>query len=291
MIFYIAILSTIIFSLILIAILKKQKLKKAKEKKSPEYDSSDFVDITTIIPNILLDIRYYSTYNFVGERIEGYKEPLALMTKEAANALKEVSKYLYEKGYLIKIFDSYRPQRAVDFFVKWSKNDDIKMKKYFYPNFEKKNIIPGGYLASKSGHSKGSTVDLTLFDMNKGKEIDMGGTFDFFGEISHPDYLNITDEQKQNRQFLIESMRKFGFEVIDTEWWHFYFKNQPFPNTYFNFEVSRESLNNNKKNEDDFMSIFIKYLLVFVFGIIIGIVAFYLINNKKYSDIKFDTLL
>ena len=118
------------------------------------------------------------------------------MTKEAANALKEVSKYLYEKGYLIKIFDSYRPQRAVDFFVKWSKNDDIKMKKYFYPNFEKKNIIPGGYLASKSGHSKGSTVDLTLFDMNKGKEIDMGGTFDFFGEISHPDYLNITDEQQ-----------------------------------------------------------------------------------------------
>ncbi len=291
MIFYIAILSTIIFSLILIAILKKQKLKKAKEKKSPEYDSSDFVDITTIIPNILLDIRYYSTYNFVGERIEGYKEPLALMTKEAANALKEVSKYLYEKGYLIKIFDSYRPQRAVDFFVKWSKNDDIKMKKYFYPNFEKKNIIPGGYLASKSGHSKGSTVDLTLFDMNKGKEIDMGGTFDFFGEISHPDYLNITEEQKKNRQLLIDSMRKFGFEVISTEWWHFYFKNQPFPNTYFNFEVSRESLNNNKKNEDDFMSIFIKYLLVFAFGIIIGIVAFYLINNKKYSYIKFDTLL
>ena len=291
MIFYIAILSTIIFSLILIAILKKQKLKKAKEKKSPEYDSSDFVDITTIIPDILLEIRYYSTYNFVGERIEGYKEPLALMTKEAANALKEVSKYLYEKGYLIKIFDSYRPQRAVDFFVKWSKNDDIKMKKYFYPNFEKKNIIPGGYLASKSGHSKGSTVDLTLFDMNKGKEIDMGGTFDFFGEISHPDYLNITEEQKKNRQLLIDSMRKFGFEVISTEWWHFYFKNQPFPNTYFNFEVSRESLNNNKKNEDDFMSIFIKYLLVFAFGIIIGIVAFYLINNKKYSDIKFDTLL
>ena len=213
------------------------------------------------------------------------------MTKEAANALKEVSKYLYEKGYLIKIFDSYRPQRAVDFFVKWSKNDDIKMKKYFYPNFEKKNIIPGGYLASKSGHSKGSTVDLTLFDMNKGKEIDMGGTFDFFGEISHPDYLNITEEQKKNRQLLIDSMRKFGFEVISTEWWHFYFKNQPFPNTYFNFEVSRESLNNNKKNEDDFMSIFIKYLLVFAFGIIIGIVAFYLINNKKYSDIKFDTLL
>ena len=293
--YYIAILSTIIFSSILITILKKQKLKKAKEKKSPEYDSSDFVDTTTIIPNILLDIRYYSTYNFVGKRIEGYKEPLALMTKEAANALKEVSKYLKEKGYLIKIYDSYRPQRAVDFFVKWTKNDDIKMKKYFYPDLEKKDIIPGGYVASKSGHSKGSTVDLTLFDMNKGKEIDMGGTFDFFGEISHPDYLNITDEQKKNRQFLIDSMRKFGFEVIDTEWWHFYLKNQPFPNTYFNFEVSRESLNNNKKNEDDFVIIFIKYLLVFSFGIVMGIIAFYLIkckdNNKKKSDIKFDTLI
>ena len=294
--YYIITFTTIIFSSILIIIMKKtQKIRKIKQKNSPEYDSSDFVDITTIIPDITLEIRYYSTYNFVGERIEGYKEPLALMTKEAANALKEASKYLKEKGYLIKIYDSYRPQRAVDFFVKWTKNNDTKMKKYFYPDLEKKDIIPGGYVASKSGHSKGSTVDLTLFDMNTGKEIDMGGTFDFFGEVSHPDYSNITDEQKNNRKFLIDSMRKFGFEVIDTEWWHFYLKNQPFPNTFFDFEVSRESLNENKKNEDDFWGNFIKYLLIFVFGILVGILVYYIINfkknNKNNSDMKFDNLI
>ena len=185
-----------------------------KNKMLPEYDSSNFVDITTIIPDILLDIRYYSTYNFVGERINGYKESIALMTKEAANALKKASDYLKEKGYLIKIYDSYRPQRSVDHFVNWTKNNDTKMKKYFYPDIE----------------------------------IDMGSTFDFFGEISHPNYTNITNEQKKNRQFLIDSMKLFNFEVIDTEWWHFYLKNQPFPNTYFDFEVSRESLKQNKES-------------------------------------------
>ena len=253
------------------------------KKVTPEYDSSDFVDISTIIPDIILEIRYYSTYNFVGERISGYKEPIALMTKEAAKALKKVNEYLKEKGYLIKIYDSYRPQRAVDHFVNWTKNNDTKMKKYFYPDLEKKDIIPKDYVASKSGHSKGSTIDLTLFDMNKGKEIDMGSTFDFFGEISHPDYLNITNEQKKNRKFLIDSMKQFDFEVIDTEWWHFYLKNQPFPNTYFDFEVSRESLNQNKESESIWFYFFI-YFGIFVIGFLIGIGFFYLRIDKNKKE-------
>ncbi len=253
------------------------------KKVTPEYDSSDFVDISTIIPDIILEIRYYSTYNFVGERISGYKEPIALMTKEAAKALKKVNEYLKEKGYLIKIYDSYRPQRAVDHFVNWTKNNDTKMKKYFYPDLEKKDIIPKDYVASKSGHSKGSTIDLTLFDMNKGKEIDMGSTFDFFGEISHPDYLNITNEQKKNRKFLIDSMKQFDFEVIETEWWHFYLKNQPFPNTYFDFDVSRESLNQNKKSESIWFYFFI-YFGIFVIGFLIGIGFFYLRIDKNKKE-------
>jgi D-alanyl-D-alanine dipeptidase len=253
------------------------------KKVTPEYDSSDFVDISTIIPDIILEIRYYSTYNFVGERISGYKEPIALMTKEAAKALKKVNEYLKEKGYLIKIYDSYRPQRAVDHFVNWTKNNDTKMKKYFYPDLEKKDIIPKDYVASKSGHSKGSTIDLTLFDMNKGKEIDMGSTFDFFGEISHPNYTNITNEQKKNRQFLIDSMKQFDFEVIETEWWHFYLKNQPFPNTYFDFDVSRESLNQNKKSESIWFYFFI-YFGIFVIGFLIGIGFFYLRIDKNKKE-------
>ena len=198
------------------------KIPKTTSKTISETDASGFIDITELIPEILLDIRYYSNFNFVGERIPGYKEPIALMTKEAGNALKKVSEYLREKGYLIKIFDAYRPQKAVDYFVSWAKNNDTKMKKYFYPNISKKEIIPKEYVATKSDHSKGSTIDLTLFNMNEGKDIDMGGTFDFFGEISHPDYINITNQKKKNREFLIDSMRKFGFEVISTEWWHFY---------------------------------------------------------------------
>ena len=275
--------SIIIITLLSYLIIKyTSKISIISKKISPEYDSSDFVDITTIIPDIILEIRYYSTYNFVGERINGYKEPISLMTKEAANALKKVNDYLKEKGYLIKIYDSYRPQRAVDHFVNWTKNNDTKMKKYFYPDIEKKDIIPKDYVASKSGHSKGSTIDLTLFDMNKGKEIDMGSTFDFFGEISHPDYLNITSEQKKNRLFLIDSMRKFGFEVIDSEWWHFYLKNQPFPNTYFDFEVCRESLNQNKENGNFWVDLII-YFFIFAIGILVGFSIFYFskANNKK----------
>ncbi len=206
-------------------------------------DASGFVSLGEAIPDAILEIRYYTTYNFIGERIDGYEEPIALMTKEGAAALKKVSDELKEKGYRLKIFDAYRPQRAVTHFVNWSRiADDVKMKEYFYPELEKNRIFPLGYVAEHSGHTRGSTVDLTLFDMKKGKEVDMGGTFDYMGELSHPDYEGISEEQYANRMLLRKTMIKHGFRPIPEERWHFTLENEPYPNTYFTFPVNSASL-------------------------------------------------
>lgn len=206
-------------------------------------DSSDFVLLSEAVPDAILEIRYYSTYNFVGDRIDGYEEPLAMLTKESAAALKEVSDELVTKGYRLKIYDAYRPQKAVTNFVEWAKDlNDTRMKQYFYPDLEKDVLFPQGYIAEHSGHSRGSTVDLTLFDMKTEKELDMGGTFDFFGEQSHPDYTNITAEQYANRMVLRDAMLAHGFKPIDTEWWHFTLANEPYPETYFTFPVNSDSV-------------------------------------------------
>lgn len=206
-------------------------------------DSSDFVNLSEVVPDAILEMRYYSTYNFVGKRINGYEEPLAFLTKEAAKALKHVSDDLIKKGYRLKIYDAYRPQRAVNHFVKWSKDlDDIAMKQYFYPTLSKNILFPKGYIAIRSGHSRGSTVDLTLFDMKSEKEVDMGGTFDYFGELSHPDYKKISDEQYANRMILRDAMIKYSFEPLSVEWWHFTLKDEPYPNTYFTFPINSSSL-------------------------------------------------
>ncbi|MBQ1534184.1 MAG: M15 family metallopeptidase [Erysipelotrichaceae bacterium] len=159
-------------------------------------DASGFVLLSEAVPDVILEIRYYSTYNFVGDRIDGYEEPVAILSKEAAEALKQVSDELVAKGYRLKIFDAYRPQKAVTHFMNWALDkDDMRMKEYFYPELEKDVLFPQGYIMEHSGHSRGSTVDLTLFDMGTGKEVDMGGTFDYFGELSHPDYTDLTEEQ------------------------------------------------------------------------------------------------
>ena len=206
-------------------------------------DSSDFVLLSEAVPDAILEIRYYSTYNFVGDRIDGYEEPVALLTKEAAAALREVSDELVQKGYRLKIYDAYRPQMAVDHFVRWAKDpNDIRMKEYFYPELEKDQLFPQGYIMEYSGHTRGSTVDLTLFDMVAGKDVDMGGPFDYFGELSHPDYRHITDEQYANRMLLREAMLNHGFKPLAEEWWHFTLDNEPFPDTYFTFPVNSESV-------------------------------------------------
>lgn len=206
----------------------------AQRSTSPD-DPTGFVVLSDVVPDIIQEIRYYSTYNFVGERIDGYEQPCALMTIEAAQALKKVSDDLIKQGYRLKVFDAYRPQMGVDHFMRWAKSNDTRMKKYFYPAIDKERIIPEGYVAVKSGHSRGSTVDLTLFDMNTGKEVDMGGTFDHFGIESHPDYKKITKKQYKNRMILREAMIKHGFKPLEEEWWHFTLKDEPYPDTYFTF--------------------------------------------------------
>ena len=210
-------------------------------------DASGFVLLGDAVPDAILEIRYYSTYNFVGDRIDGYEEPVALLTKEAAEALRAVSGDLKASGYRLKIYDAYRPQKAVSHFMRWAMDpEDIRMKEYFYPELEKDAVIPLGYIAEHSGHSRGSTVDLTLFDMAAGKEADMGGPFDYFGELSHPDYRGITEAQYASRMLLREAMGARGFAPIPEEWWHFTLENEPYPDTYFTFPVCRASLEKRK---------------------------------------------
>ncbi len=206
-------------------------------------DTSDFVLLSDYVPSIVQEIRYYSTYNFIGDRIDGYEQPCAIITKEAARALKEVSNEMNVKGFRLKVFDAYRPATAVKHFSLWGIEDlDQRMKPFFYPDLEKTELFELGYIASQSSHSRGSTVDLTLLDMATGKEVDMGSPFDFFSEKSHPDYKGITAEQYENRMFLQSVMIKHGFEPIDCEWWHFTLKNEPYPSTYFEFPVTAEVL-------------------------------------------------
>lgn len=204
----------------------------------PTMDRSDFVVVTEVIPDAILEIRYYSTYNFVGERIDGYEAPIALMTQQAADSLKAVSDELKAYGYRLKIWDAYRPQTAVNHFIRWAENvQDTAMKKIFYPMVDKSVLFEQGYIYARSSHSRGSTVDLTLIDAATGKELDMGSPFDWFGEESHPDYTNLTAEQLANRQILWDAMLGHGFTMIDSEWWHFTLANEPFPDTYFDFPI------------------------------------------------------
>ena len=221
-------------------------------KVSPEEDASQFVLLTDVVPDAILEIRYYSTYNFIGRRIPGYEEPLAILTREAADSLKKVSDELMAQGYRLKIFDAYRPQKAVDYFMEWAQNmGDTLMKPYFYPELDKSILVPQEYIAEKSGHTRGSTVDLTLFDMAKEKEVDMGCTYDYFGLASHPDvqpgqtvgaYQPINQEQYDNRMILQKAMLAHGFKAYDCEWWHFTLANEPFPDTYFTFPIALSSL-------------------------------------------------
>ena len=211
----------------------------AAQKSVAPDDPSGFVVLGEFIPDIIQEIRYYSTYNFVGDRIDGYEMPCALMTREAAEALKKVSDDVIKMGYRLKIYDAYRPQMAVNHFVRWAKDTkDVRMKKYFYPEIGKERLFPEDYIMEKSGHSRGSTIDLTLFDMKTGKEVDMGGTFDYFGELSHPDYKKITKQQYKNRMILRDAMVKHGFKPLYSEWWHFTLENEPYPDTYFTFPVN-----------------------------------------------------
>lgn len=195
-----------------------------------------FSYVDDVITDIDLDIRYYTDYNFVGEKIDGYIAPLAILTDEAVNALKEAADILREDGYTIRIYDAYRPQKAVDHFVRWSQNDDDTNKEIFYPQMEKAVLFTDGYISKKSRHSRGSTVDLTILDEN-GNEVDMGGYFDLLDTRSNYDTDQILPEQHENREYLRNVMDMAGFDSIRTEWWHFQLRDEPYTDKYFDFDI------------------------------------------------------
>lgn len=200
------------------------------------YDKSDFLPVSAMIDDAAYDMRYYSSNNFTGNKINGYKAPIAYMTKEGVNALAVAADDLRKQGYRLLIWDTYRPQKAVFNFVDWINNPADEGDKTFYPTLKKSDLLEGQYIMEKSGHTRGSTVDLTLIKKD-GSFVDMGGTFDLFSEISHPDYKKLTREQKKNRKILHDAMIKAGFKGIDSEWWHFTLENEPYPDTYFDFDV------------------------------------------------------
>ena len=197
-----------------------------------------FVYLSDVDSTIKSELRYLTNNNFIGTPIDGYHNNCVILTLEAANALKKIQQILLKKNLSLKIFDAYRPQQSVDHFVRWAKDlEDTLMKKQYYPNVPKSQLFNQGYIASKSGHTRGSTLDLTIVNIKNGKDLDMGSPYDFFGEASHPFYKKIGTIQKRNRLFLRKIMLENGFKPYDNEWWHFTLKNEPFPKQYFNFPV------------------------------------------------------
>ena len=220
-----------------------------------------FVEIHEVIPDIVLDLRYATNHNFLGVPVDGYNIEKCYITKTAADSLAKVQSELRKFSLSLKIYDAYRPQRAVDHFVRWAKDlSDTLTKKEFYPTVDKSRLFIDGYIAQKSGHSRGSTVDLTIvslplgsqpeFDVNnqcecykpvdqrfKDNSIDMGTGFDCFNSLSHTENPGITPQQKANRLLLKSLMERYGFRNLAEEWWHFTLRNEPFPKTYFDFEI------------------------------------------------------
>jgi D-alanyl-D-alanine dipeptidase len=197
-----------------------------------------FVYLKKVLPSVHVELRYFGTNNFIGEVIDGYNKEVCIVSTEAAKALKKVQVELLTYNLSIKIFDAYRPQRAVDYFVRWaSVLSDTTNKSVFYPKVKKQHLFQEGYIASKSGHTRGSTLDMTLVDLKTGEELDMGSPWDFFGPVSRIEDQSITSQQRANRMLLQTIMQKHGFRPYPKEWWHFTLLNEPFPDTYFNFLV------------------------------------------------------
>jgi len=221
-----------------------------------------FADVKHMIPTVELDIRYFGPYNFVGQRVEGYLAPRCILTKRAAEALVKVQEELRGFNLSLKIYDCYRPQRAVDHFVRWANDvDDAKTQKEFYPTLDKRNLFKDGYIAERSSHSRGSTADLTIAPLPvpaqaqyrpgqplqacylpadqrfQDNSVDMGTGFDCFHELSHPQNPRLGVQQRMNRMLLKVLMDKHGFKNYDQEWWHFTLRDEPFPDRYFDFPV------------------------------------------------------
>jgi D-alanyl-D-alanine dipeptidase len=205
---------------------------------APEYDASDFVVLTQVVPDVIEEIRYFGTYNFLGRRFAGYEQPCALVTREAAQALRRASDEFVRLGYRLRVYDTYRPQRAVDGLVAWALDaQDTVMKRVFYPNVDKERLFELDFVARRSRHSHGSTADVTLFDVASGHDVDMGSPFDLFDPVSHAECTGLTERQVANRHLLRDVMLASGFEGLYSEWWHFTLVDEPYPDTFFDFPV------------------------------------------------------
>jgi zinc D-Ala-D-Ala dipeptidase len=201
---------------------------------------ADFISIQTECPILVIDARYASANNFLGEKVRGYLAPIVMLEKSATKQLCQAATQLFKQhGLTLKVFDGYRPSRAVDHFMQWasSPENNLPLKQIYYPKLERSQLIPLGYIAEKSGHSRGSTVDLTLYDPKTNSELDMGGRFDFFDEISHTENPRIPVLARKNRQLLLKIMQDAGFKNYSKEWWHFTLNQERFPDQYFNFPV------------------------------------------------------
>jgi D-alanyl-D-alanine dipeptidase len=197
-----------------------------------------FANIADSVPDIVVDMRYFGERNFVGRRIDGYEQPVCLLTREAAHALANVQRDLVPTGLGLKVFDCYRPARAVASFVRWGRDlGDQRMKSEYYPDVDKRKLFRDGYIAARSGHSRGSTVDLTLVRLSDRMDLDMGSPFDFFGTKSWPSDRTVSADARVNRRLLAAAMQRRGFRPYDKEWWHFTLSREPFPETYFDFPV------------------------------------------------------
>jgi D-alanyl-D-alanine dipeptidase len=197
-----------------------------------------FVDAASVVPGLIVEMRYFGSHNFVGKPINGYDKPVCLLTREAAGALAQVAADIAPRGLLLKAFDCYRPVRAVAHFLRWARNvSDVARKPEFYPDVDKRDLFRDGYIAARSGHSRGSTVDLTLARRNDGQELDMGTPFDFFSPRAWPSDKRVSAEAQANRAVLAQAMRRRGFVPYKKEWWHFTLRNEPFRDRYFDFPV------------------------------------------------------
>jgi zinc D-Ala-D-Ala dipeptidase len=197
-----------------------------------------FVDAAQAIPGLAVDMRYFEGSNFVGRRIDGYEAPICLLTREAAAALAAVQRDLAASGLGVKVFDCYRPARAVAHFVRWARDSsDQQNKREYYPDFDKRDLFRDGYISVRSGHSRGSTIDLTLISLSDGQALEMGSPFDFFGPRSGRSDRSIAADAQSNRKVLAAAMARRGFRGYGKEWWHFTLAGEPFPETYFDFPV------------------------------------------------------
>jgi zinc D-Ala-D-Ala dipeptidase len=235
----------------------------AAQEKAP----AGFVSLKAEVPSIVVEMRYLTAHNFIGRPIRGYRDPLCIVTRETADALFKAQAAVRARGYTLKVYDCYRPQRAVDDFVAWGKRlRDQRMKAEFYPRVDKRDVFKDGYIATKSGHSRGSTVDLTLVRRPPARQeryrrgdrlrdcaaprgkrfrdnsIDMGTGYDCFDPLSHPFNARVKGKQRANRMILRRAMLAAGFKGLETEWWHFTLRDEPYPETFFDFPVSRAAL-------------------------------------------------